>query len=407
MELDPEDLLHPDVPEMQNEEVGLAEAFSMRAMTFVAIVGLAFLSILLVVTPSTVLAASNAATGNVSHEISKTYTGPSAPSDLRVVQVWDNSVELTWVNSTSPNITGSELWWGLNCSLLNNNQTTGTANTYHVYHLSMATNYCFAVQNLLYHNQSTLMGQPFLNVTTTPGYPGGLSVQQASVNTELDVGWALVPGAIVNTTIWFGPPSCDFTVSRSMGLLTTTVFDNLTPATQYCVGLQFYTSGGASPVSRTGGTTRATNASTGLLPTTSLVATDISQDSVFLHWSLHGVGITNVTVYEGVTCTLSEMSTTRLGPTAENEIVEGLESGTTYCFTVQEWNASGPGPYAHPFLTATTLIPPSNGTAGTVGPLTATEVLSVILGVCAAGIAVIAVVAIRSRKPEVTPHESA
>ncbi|MGA7922516.1 MAG: hypothetical protein WCA77_00870, partial [Thermoplasmata archaeon] len=181
------------------------------------------------------------------------------PTNLTMTGATQNSIQLSWANSTAAGRVGSELWWGLSCSNLNNRQSTGPVETFQIYQLQVATDYCFSVQNLLYHNESTPLEQPFLNVTTLPGYPGKLEVAQASSDTQLDLFWGVLPTSIVNVTLWTGPETCELSRSMSLGTVNSTVVSDLVPNSEYCFGLQYYTSGGGGLLSVETGTTRSSS----------------------------------------------------------------------------------------------------------------------------------------------------
>jgi Fibronectin type III domain len=268
---------------------------------------------------------------------------PGVPTYLQAPSSTSSTISLTWINPTpsSGTLINDTIEYGTSCGTWTTHVSTGYAmNSYTVTGLSTSTTYCFAV------SAWTQGGESVPSSTTTgttagsaPGAPSSLTLVSSS-RTSLSIDWAQgTGGTIVNNTVYYkASSSCTgaLTALSTGGASTTFTITGLTAATQYCVVVTAWNSGGQS--SQSSALVESTQGATPPAPV-DLTATAVGSGWVNLIWTNPtGYTLFNNTVYYAVSvCTdgLSKVSTDGVVPSWN---LTGLTPATSYCIEVTAWD---------------------------------------------------------------------
>ena len=259
-------------------------------------------------------------------------------------------VNVSWTDSETPLLNLTLSWgsspgsWPFSTSLTSSNRS------FNVTGLHPATFYEFRVVALNLHSADagTIVN---LTLKSDPDVPTDL--RTVGVNaTNASVAWTNPPDSLVNTTVYVGLTCGTWTQRNSAGVVAGYRIRGLAPQTRYCVEVGAWNVTGESPRSD------ALSVLTAGVPmaATNLVAIPLNDATIALSWSNPPGSLVNVTVFDGLECGAWTHGQS-VGVVAEY-LATGLLPDTTYCFSIQAWNASGAGPLSAPIRATPLRAPP-------------------------------------------------
>ncbi|MCI4325605.1 MAG: fibronectin type III domain-containing protein [Thermoplasmata archaeon] len=259
-------------------------------------------------------------------------------------------VNVSWTDSETPVLNFTLSWGSSSGSWPFSTSLTSSNRSFNVTGLHPATFYEFRVVALNLHSADagTIVN---LTLKSDPDVPTDL--RTVGVNaTNATVAWTNPPDSLLNTTVYVGPSCGTWTQRNSAGVVASYRIRGLTPQTRYCVEVGAWNVTGESPRSDA-----LTILTAGVpMAATNLVATPLNDATIALSWSNPPGSLVNVTVFYGLECGAWTHGPS-VGVVAEY-LATGLLPDTTYCFSVQAWNASGEGPLSAPIRATPLRAPP-------------------------------------------------
>jgi fibronectin type 3 domain-containing protein len=273
-------------------------------------------------------------------------TIPGPPTSPAAAPASTTSITVTWTNpATTPSsgvLTDDYVYWeaGSSCSSATKIDIGSVTTTYTKTGLTTGTQYCFYIEAVDNGGTSNATSVVTAVTASVPAAPMGVSAAPVGT-TQATVTWANpTTGGLVNNTIRRATgSSCNFNYFINIGAVTgSDTSGGLTPNTVYCWSVAVWNATGMSAWSST--VTMVTGSVPGAA--TSLTVSSVTTTSVSLSWTNPSTGgLVNVTIYEavGTACSYSVFISLASVPTTHT--VSPLSSGVTYCFAIQEWNATG------------------------------------------------------------------
>jgi phenolic acid decarboxylase len=253
------------------------------------------------------------------------------PTGIGISQVTSSSFTVSWTDPSGP-LTAVIVAYGATCGALTEVGGSAVRTSQSVDGLDSATSYCVEVTAATADAISrSLEGSQM----TRPDAPTGLSISMVS-GSGFSVTWSNPTGTLSNDTLFLGA-SCAATVAHSVGVASSYLATGLASATSYCIGVEAWSSAGASLTNPWLNQTTLPDAPT------DLTARVVSASQVDLAWTNPSGTLTNDSVAYGTSCTARASQPE--GVVAGTPLT-GLAANTRYCFAVQAESAGGGSPYA-------------------------------------------------------------
>jgi hypothetical protein len=268
-----------------------------------------------------------------------TATFPEPPTDLAAPNVTNSSVELTWTNPAGGGLVNLTIFWGLSgpCRYTQVVSLGTVTDSWNASGLVTGTEYCFEVQAWNSTGHSARSAPLSVFTATSPGAPGGDSINNVGT-TSLDLNWIDPPGGgLVNLTVYEGGASCLWSQLFSVGVTSSYLVTNLTPASSYCFAVQAWNSTGGSTLSA------EILATTLPLPPTGLSAGGPTNDSITWDWTNPpGEELTDDEFYWAAGTACGSPFGNDLGQAQSSFTLDNLSSATEYCAFVVAVDLGGP-----------------------------------------------------------------
>jgi fibronectin type 3 domain-containing protein len=282
-------------------------------------------------------------------------TLPGGVTGLTVGVVTATTISISWTNPsgsldndtvyqyTGASCSGSVVATSIGGPATSNTQTG----------LSSATEYAFIVQ--AWSTGGAGADSSCVAGWDLPAAPTSLTAT-GQTTTTISLSWSNPSGTLTDSYVfWEAGGSCSSPSEINIGSVATTYTKTgLTTGNLYCFYVEAVGNGGASLQSTP--VTDVTASVPG--PATGLAVSGVTSTTISLTWTNPTTGgIVNDTIWYGTTCGSLTVTVSTAGA-ATSHTVNGLTIGTSYCFSIQVWNATGGSTLTAGVVGTTANIPP-------------------------------------------------